>query len=208
MRTGKYIAFALGLGLVLAAGVDGQPPNGPKGFKGPFDKKGVKGQGGSERLLDELNVAGQQKAKARDILKAHDDKMRQIAERERNDMLAQMKEVLDPEEFKKFQDVLASVPLISTVPNGPRGVPADDLIGHLMSFDKNGDGKISKDELPERMHALFEQGDTNKDGVLDQEEIKRLAARSERIPGPPGPPRGGPPGGFPPFPPPPRGPGN
>ena len=192
MRTGVFFAFALSLGLVIAAGVDGQPPNGPKGLKGPPGKGGPKGQGGSERLLDDVNVSGQQKAKARDILKAHDDTMRQFATKQRQELLAAMKDVLEPAEFKKFQEEVERVPLIATAPNGPRGVATDDLVTHLMSFDKNADGKIALDELPERMHGLFEQGDTNKDGVLDSEEIKRLAARGDRAPGGP---RGGPPGG-------------
>src|SRR5438270_10154997 len=62
-------------------------------------------------------------------------------------------------------------------PRGPRGVPADELVERLMRYDKNGDGKITKDELPERMHYLIELGDTNKDGALDRDEIKALAAK-------------------------------
>ena len=34
-----------------------------------------------------------------------------------------------------------------------------------MAFDKNKDGKVTKDELPERMHHLIDLGDTNKDGA-------------------------------------------
>ncbi len=52
----------------------------------------------------------------------------------------------------------------------------DDIVERIMSFDKNKDGKITKDELPERMQYLIEKGDTNKDGALDKEEIKKLAA--------------------------------
>ena len=50
------------------------------------------------------------------------------------------------------------------------------LVVRLMQFDKNGDGKLAKDELPERLQALFEKGDLNKDGFLDKEEIVKLAA--------------------------------
>jgi Ca2+-binding EF-hand superfamily protein len=56
-----------------------------------------------------------------------------------------------------------------------------------MGFDKNGDGKVTKDELPERMQGLLEQADTNRDGALDREEVKRFADR-----GPPGGPPGAP----------------
>src|SRR4051794_40741049 len=59
---------------------------------------------------------------------------------------------------------------------GPRGVPADDLVERVMAFDKNKDGKVTREELPERMHHLIEQGDTNKDGALDRDELRALAA--------------------------------
>jgi hypothetical protein len=59
---------------------------------------------------------------------------------------------------------------------GGRGISADDIIDRIMSFDKNKDGKITKDELPERMQFLIERGDTNKDGALDRDEVKKLAA--------------------------------
>src|SRR5262249_38542181 len=53
----------------------------------------------------------------------------------------------------------------------------DDVVERIMSFDKNKDGKVTRDELPERMHYLIEQGDTNKDGALDRDEIRTLATR-------------------------------
>ncbi len=42
----------------------------------------------------------------------------------------------------------------------------------LDRLDKNGDGKIQKDELPQRRQKDFDSLDTNHDGVLDQEELK------------------------------------
>src|SRR5262249_9578925 len=82
---------------------------------------------------------------------------------------------------------------------GPRGggLTADQIVERLMSFDKNKDGKLSKDELPERMQDLFTKGDLNKDGFLDKDEIKKLAearARAGSFPGRGG--RGGPGGRF------------
>src|SRR5262249_8203431 len=49
-----------------------------------------------------------------------------------------------------------------------RGLSADQVVERIMSFDKNKDGKITKDELPERMQFLIERGDANKDGALDK----------------------------------------
>ena len=61
-------------------------------------------------------------------------------------------------------------------PRLPGGLGVDDVVARLMAFDKNKDGKITKDELPERMQFLIDLGDTNKDGALDRDEIKKLAA--------------------------------
>jgi hypothetical protein len=56
-----------------------------------------------------------------------------------------------------------------------RGDVSDDLVNTLMSFDRNGDGKLDRSEVPERMQGIFERGDTNRDGVLTLEEIRKLA---------------------------------
>jgi EF hand len=86
----------------------------------------------------------------------------------------------------------------------PGRLGVEDIAERILSFDKNKDGKVAKDELPERMQDLIAKGDTNKDGTLDKDEIRKLAAspggfgpRGEfgiRVKGPgPGP---GTPGGF------------
>jgi hypothetical protein len=59
----------------------------------------------------------------------------------------------------------------------PVPLSVDDVVERIMSFDKNKDAKVTKDELPERMHYLIEQGDSNKDGALDRDEIGKLAAK-------------------------------
>ncbi len=46
------------------------------------------------------------------------------------------------------------------------------VIERLKENDANKDGKIQKDEVPERMRGLFERLDKNKDGVLDDAELK------------------------------------
>jgi hypothetical protein len=57
------------------------------------------------------------------------------------------------------------------------GLTADDMVERIMSFAKNNSGKVTKDDLPERLQYLIEMGDTNKDGFLDREEVKALAAK-------------------------------
>jgi EF hand len=59
-------------------------------------------------------------------------------------------------------------------PGRPGALGANDVVERIASFDKNKDGKVTKDELPERLHDLIARGDTNKDGALDQDEIKKL----------------------------------
>lgn len=46
-----------------------------------------------------------------------------------------------------------------------------------MERDANGDGKLSKDELPERMQRAFERLDKNSDGSIDADELKQMRRR-------------------------------
>ena len=41
----------------------------------------------------------------------------------------------------------------------------------IKRFDKNGDGKLTKDELPEFLGKAFDASDKNGDGKLDREEV-------------------------------------
>ncbi len=98
-------------------------------------------------------------------------------------------------------------------PPGPGGGPGKGGSGRgpgrmpdLMELDKDGDGKISRQEAPERMQGFFDMVDTNKDGFLDKSEIAAIRARFQRAKpgGPPGGPGAGdtfkmpaPPGGPP-----------
>jgi hypothetical protein len=60
----------------------------------------------------------------------------------------------------------------------------EELVTRMMAFDKNGDGKLGRDELPERMQGLMDRADANKDGFVDKAELTALAARqSQRGPG-------------------------
>ena len=44
-------------------------------------------------------------------------------------------------------------------------------------LDKNGDGKLQKEELPPFLQDRFDQLDTNHDGVLDESELKQILPR-------------------------------
>jgi Ca2+-binding EF-hand superfamily protein len=72
----------------------------------------------------------------------------------------------------------------------------EDTIKTFMAFDANGDGKLSRSELPERFQGIFDRGDENKDGFLTPGEIRKVAtaqaalAESARPGGRGGPDRG------------------
>jgi len=62
-------------------------------------------------------------------------------------------------------------------PGGGRGGPPPDI----MASDADGDGKVSKEEAPERMAAFFDRIDTNSDGFIDADEVaEMLRRRAER----------------------------
>jgi hypothetical protein len=126
-----------------------------------------------------LNLSETKRATAIAAVRAYEDNDRRLTELAGAALMLKMKEALSPEEFKKLREATGRFP---PGPFGPgrRGLGAEDVVERIMSFDKNKDGKITKDELPERLQYLIEKGDTNKDGALDREEIRKLAADLER----------------------------
>ena len=73
---------------------------------------------------------------------------------------------------------LASPPLAMVTPAvSALKVSPDLVITRLMSFDRNGDGRVVRSELPERMHDVLSRGDTSKDQALDRDEVRALARR-------------------------------
>ena len=64
---------------------------------------------------------------------------------------------------------------------GPEGAgqggsdTTEETVKTYMAFDENGDGKLQKSEVPERMQGIFERGDINKDGVLTVDELRAMA---------------------------------
>jgi hypothetical protein len=52
------------------------------------------------------------------------------------------------------------------------------IVIKMMAFDKNKDGKLTKDEVTDvRLHRLFDRADANKDGIVTKEELMALAAQ-------------------------------
>jgi hypothetical protein len=66
--------------------------------------------------------------------------------------------------------------VISSSPDqAPRTRPSPAaVVNRVLSFDANGDDRIARDELPERMEGLVSRGDTNRDGFLTSDEVVAL----------------------------------
>ena len=62
---------------------------------------------------------------------------------------------------------------------GARGRASDPVAG-LRSFDADGDGKITRAEIPERAAGMFDRVDTNGDGVIVTQELDAMAERLPR----------------------------
>src|SRR4051812_42210915 len=59
-----------------------------------------------------------------------------------------------------------------------RGADPKAFVDRMMAFDKNKDGKLTRDEVTdERLLRLFDRADTNKDGEVTKDELEALAAK-------------------------------
>lgn len=69
-------------------------------------------------------------------------------------------------------------------PGSDRPATGGNPVGPFFAqMDRNGDGKISKDEAPERMKEIFGRLDTDNDGFLSTEEMRAAAERFPNRPG-------------------------
>jgi Ca2+-binding EF-hand superfamily protein len=53
----------------------------------------------------------------------------------------------------------------------------DKVVERLLTLDINGDGQLTKDEVPDRMLGLFTRADENHDGTMTREELLDMARR-------------------------------
>jgi Ca2+-binding EF-hand superfamily protein len=59
--------------------------------------------------------------------------------------------------------------------NDPNSNKPGETVQRLMTLDRNGDGVLTQDEIPERMKGLLTRADTNHDGKLTPDEIRASA---------------------------------
>jgi hypothetical protein len=75
-----------------------------------------------------------------------------------------------------------TLPTAGTAP-APGGNVFDSMVeGWFRRYDKNGDGLLNNDEMPDALKAEREKWDTNKDGFIDLNEFKAYAqARMQEL---------------------------
>ena len=54
----------------------------------------------------------------------------------------------------------------------PSSGPTLSFVERIMTNDKDGDGKVTKEELPDRMKWMTRRLDTNQDGAIDKSEAE------------------------------------
>jgi hypothetical protein len=71
--------------------------------------------------------------------------------------------------------ILAASSAEAQFPFGGKAGKAPDvgaLVGRMLAFDKNKDGKLTRDEVTdERLHRLFDRADADKDGFVTKQEL-------------------------------------
>ncbi len=55
-----------------------------------------------------------------------------------------------------------------------------DFVSRIFEHDKDGDGKVSREEMPERMRELLQLGDRDKDGSISRREAGDIYNRASR----------------------------
>lgn len=58
-------------------------------------------------------------------------------------------------------------------------LPVAERVERLMAYDRDGDGRLTKAELPRRRHAILDEADANQDGAVDREELTRYFGRQQ-----------------------------
>lgn len=191
MKNTKMMIFAVAITMCLAATVMAQPPGGQRG--------GERGQRGGERGGERGGPGGQRGGGGGDmgrmmqmmpVLAALDaNKDGVISKSEINNAAAALRKLdkngdgeLDAEEMRPSRPEggrsRGGAP--EGGPGGERGgrsAGAGGMMDRIMSQDKNQDGKLSKDEVDERMLPMFDRLDANSDGSIDKSEIEAAAAR-------------------------------
>lgn len=117
------------------------------------------------------------------------EEMQQQMQALRTELIMSMSNLLDEAQRKTFRQVVDAVKIRgwqnTSRSSRRKGAKRDSssepkpnlLPRKLARYDTNGDGKLTREELPEHLHNLLDQLDTNKDDILDTEEMKEFKAK-------------------------------
>jgi biotin carboxyl carrier protein len=83
-----------------------------------------------------------------------------------------------PETLRLGMTAVAEIDVSGQGVSSPEVGSKYGLLPPLTRFDNDGDGKVSKSELPDPLKRLFDQLDSNEDGVIDEGEWKELRTRA------------------------------
>lgn len=152
---------------------EGERPDGRggRGFGSRDGRPSFGGGGGFSPLFRALDVDGDGKLSKEEIANAV--KVLQSLDKDGDGELT-LQEIMPPREEgeRRFGE------------GGPRGPGGPGFGGFgggagfggnlIEQFDKDGDGKLSKDEVPERMRDNFDRFDLNNDGFIDADEVTKM----------------------------------
>jgi hypothetical protein len=182
MRISRARTFltALLLGLVSAVpGQDARPPRAPEKPKAPDGPEGFAPP--LFALMEALDTNKDGKLSA-DEIKAAPQSLKKLDRNKDGKLSAE--EIGWPPAFPGFGGGRGRPPFGGPPFGGERG--GRSLAERIMARDANGDGKVTKSELPKSMHFLIRLADRNEDGAIDKTEAERLARQLGLDSGPPG----------------------
>lgn len=116
--------------------------------------------------------------------------MQQQLQTQRLELMKSISYLLEDEQIKTFRLVADKIKIhnwqnasrdarqTDTQPKSSSDPNQSPLPRKLKRYDSNGDGKLTREELPEFLHKLLDQLDANKDDILDAEELKEIKARN------------------------------
>ncbi len=75
-------------------------------------------------------------------------------------------------EKKPKRNESSTADVVATAPSTAGGADPDQIAGMMFkNHDKDGDGKLSKEEMPEKGRSTFDKTDRNSDGFVDRSEL-------------------------------------
>lgn len=181
MNKSRMTAFTTAIMLCLAATVMAQPPGGGRGGQGRGGPGGQRGGPGGDagRMLQMMPVLAALDADKDGVLSKAEIANASVAlgKLDKNGDGELNAEEMRPQRPEGGRTQGRGRPEGERPERGGRAGGSGDMVQRMMAMDKNEDGKISEEEAPERMKAMFGRVDSNGDGFIDKSEIEAMAER-------------------------------